>query len=339
MHYFTKTFLTLITFLSIVFTFTFSIDPYNKLGINPWSLNFKGVFDYRTNKFHYLEQYSYKYQAYILGSSRAMQLQPNILIEKLNLKTYSYTVFTAMPEDYLAMTRQLVKFRPKLIWIQLDFYGFNSSFPPPKSFFNSPLSKLTNQNSSKNHFNIPVEYFSIHAFKDAIKVLKKNLKNEVPEKSPITGEGLRTNSNSKEVPLLKEYWNHEYENFHLSQQRFDDIKTIKKLCHENNITLLTSLSPMHIKHYQKVRQNHQLYKEYETFKEKIKEIFPNTIDYNTVQVRALTSGEYWMDSVHMSTKLGRLITYDFISKTHTLGKSLTIPNSTTNGREERVIQP
>lgn len=319
MHYFLKLF-----FAFTVTTFFFAsiivlVDPYDKLGYDLLHLKIKGVFDNRTNKFRDLENHPGKYQAFILGSSRAMQLQPQIVEKATGYRTFNYSVFTANPEDYLAITRFIISTQknPKLIWLHLDFYGLNKNMLTVQKLTNSPLKEyLTNNVSttkeSRLHYFI-TKYYSFDALRDSYIVLEKNIKKETKKHYKEDGENYPVYQKESTFKILDEYWEKEYLHYKISEKRVEMLRSIKKLCQENHIKLLVSLSPVSYPHWQKLQDSPLLMQQVSVVKQTLHTIFGNYNDFFSDNVKNVSESKYWMDSVHPATVLGELITQTMFS--------------------------
>ncbi len=320
MKYFTKLFLTVILVTSILGVILYIIDPYDKFSHNYLHLKAKGVFDNRTNKFLYLKANKNIYEAFILGSSRGMQLQPKIVQKYTGYKTFNYSVFTANPQDYLAMTRYIIQTqKPKLIWIHLDFFALNKNMPTEPELFKSPLKQyVNNKNSSVSQSDSSFIYFATHyysynAFWDAYIVVDNNIKGKIEKHFSQDGVNFPAIQTKKTYPLLYSYWDHEYKNYTISAQRLEMLKEIKHLCEENHIKLLISLSPVSYLHWQKIKTDPQLYAQIPRVKKELCSIFGGFEDFFNDKTENYSDAKFWIDSVHPSTLMGEQITNDMFS--------------------------
>lgn len=321
MKYFAKLFFTVILLTSILGVTLYIIDPYDKFSHNYLHLKTKGVFDNRTNKFLYLKTHQNIYEAFILGSSRGMQLQPKIMQKYTGYKTFNYSVYTANPQDYLAMTRYIVQTqKPKLIWIHLDFFAFNKNMPTEPKLFKSPLKlyishKTTPSSQADSSFiYFATHYYSYNAFWDAYIVVNKNLKGKIEKHFSQDGVNFPAVQTKKTYPLLNGYWDMEYKNYTISTERLKMLKEIKKLCEEHHIKLLISLSPVSYPHWQKIKNDPQLYAQIFKVKKDLCNIFGGFEDFFNENVKNYSTANFWMDSVHPSTLLGEQITTDMFAK-------------------------
>jgi hypothetical protein len=86
----------------------------------------------RATKAELLKQAAVKPQALVLGSSRAMKIQPGLVEELTGLPTFNATVEGAMTEDDYVMLRYAVEragARPKLLLIGVDVESFHNARP------------------------------------------------------------------------------------------------------------------------------------------------------------------------------------------------------------------
>src|SRR4051812_28479362 len=116
-------------FFGATYGFVVAVDPYNKLGVNPFGFVSKAVGFSRENKFNQIEHTPKKYDVFLLGSSAAHRYETKEINRLTGLKSYNYAVQSTTPEDYLAITRHILsKQTPKMIIISLDFYGLNKHY-------------------------------------------------------------------------------------------------------------------------------------------------------------------------------------------------------------------
>ena len=245
-----------------------------------------------------------------------MQIQSSIVEKETGYKTFNYAVYTATPEDYLAMTRHIIKTQnPKLIILHIDFYSLNESLQPTNQFFESPLFKYLNTSDQKksNFFFFPKSYLSFIALKDSIKIIEKNIKNK--EKSVYLADGVSypQYQKNKDYKLLDEYWQNEYKNFKISHNRLSYLQEIQNLCQENRIKLYVSLSPVSYNHYLKIQSATILKQGERSIKMELCKIFPSYVDFFNKNIKEYSTSRYWMDSVHPSTIMATLLTYDIMS--------------------------
>lgn len=312
MTYFRKLFILTFILITIPILFIFLVDPYSLTKMNLLKFKEKGIFDYRTNKFYKIETVK-GYEAFIIGSSRATQLQPAIIKKTTGYATFNYSVLTGMPEDYLAITRHIIaKQHPQLIWLHLDFFALNKNMPVSSELYNSPLyNYLQKSNTVGNEKATSLKiYFSYSALKDAFLVVKKNMHNKIEIHMRETGESLpNTNTLSPNVKLLESYWEHEYKNYAISEDRINDLKMIKQICEKNHIKLYVSLSPVHSSHFDKIQQTENLVHQIPLVKKELTQIFGCYHDFFNAEAHPyLSESSYWQDSVHPTTPLGKKIT-------------------------------
>lgn len=305
-----------ISSLAIIGLFNYIIDPYVKIGHNILHLKVQGVYDHRRNKFLYLDTQSNQmhYKAFILGSSRAMQLQPSIVEKATGYKTFNYSVYTATPEDYLSMTKHIIaKQDPKLIILHLDFYAFNKFMQPVPEFYNSPMFQyFTNVHQKHNYLYFPKSYLSSTALQDSFKVVDKNFHYKGEKLYPNNGANTPEYHNHDNYKLLTEYWDKEYKDFTISNERITYLKEIKRLCDLHNIKLLVSLSPVAYKHYKKIQTDKSLKQNIQPVKDELCKIFGQYIDFFTDSTIKFKDPKLWRDSVHPGTILGNILTKDII---------------------------
>lgn len=312
MKYILKLFITLLATTLLFASFIYIVDPYDKLNNNILNLKIKGVFDYRTNKFRDIDKNVNKYEAFILGSSRAMQLQPSIVEDHTGYKTYNYSAYTANAQDYLAMTKHILRTqKPKLIWIHLDFYSFNSNMKTMHELFSSPLNNYINEevvqkDSSKLDYFL-TKYYSFEALRDTFIIVKKNITSTAQKHYKENGENYSVFQQASNYKLLEEYWDKEYKNYTIDSNRLSMLKEIKKLSEQNNIELLISLSPLSYSHFSKLQNDENLNAKVLQVKKELCSIFGSYRDFLNDDIKLYSQPSYWIDSVHPSTNMGKLL--------------------------------
>lgn len=157
-----------------------------------------------------------------MGSSAAHRYRTKDVEEITGLKTFNYALQHTTPEDYLAITRHIFKKqKPKLIFLQMDFYALNKNFKVDPRLYNSPLKKYL-KSDQNNYFDskaISNTYLTLDALRDSVRVIGVNLfskprhiylehgdypkeKQKVQEKVPLSqaGQGMEsTNLTKKEL--------------------------------------------------------------------------------------------------------------------------------------------
>lgn len=321
MKYFKKVFLFSILLYVSFYVFNISVDPYDKFNINYWNLKTKAVSSYRDNKFYQIDATQKKYDLFIIGSSRVQRFDPEYIESITGLKTFNYGVNNSKPEDLLAITRHIIdKQKPKYIFLQMDFYNLNENIPTDKRLENSPLKDYLSSTFSKDNeklfFYYEKSYTTFESIKDSVKVIFKNYIGNPEITHKNNGMFVRKEL-SEDIKLAEAYFKNEYKEYTFSQNRVLYFKEIRKLCKDNNIELIVSISPINEEHYNKIKDIPSLFARLIEFKQYAVDIFGKVYDFNN-PCAFKYQYPYWNDSVHPSEELSKEMT-DIIFK-HDINK-------------------
>ena len=140
-------------------------------------------------------------------------------------------------------------------------------------------------------------------------------------KNKIGNTGIRKKTNPKTIENIKKkeinlaiaYFQNEYKNYTIDTTRLSYLKKIKKICKENNIKLIISISPMNEEHLLKLVADDKLYIYFIEFKKILVESFLQVHDFNNLTAFKFKNS-YWSDSVHPSKELANLMVEKIFSK-------------------------
>ncbi len=319
MRYIKKTILFTLFLTLSLYLLVLSFDVYDEVGINPWGLTFKGVSNARDNKFSHINSGRYQYKMFVLGSSRVLRFDPNLIEKLTGLKTYNYGLENANVEELLAVTKHIISTqKPKEILLMLDFYMLNNYIGTDKRFLKSRLypflgKKVEKKNFELKNFLIYPSYFTLKAIYDTFKVISLNIREEIPEIYLANGQHVKEHAVNK-PRLAIEYFSNQYKNYHISKKRVEYLKTIKRICDKNHIKLIVALSPMKENHLAKVLQNNNLKENFLKFKKITLKIFGKIYDFNNFSVKKYKENKYWYDSVHPTEILSNIMVNNIFSK-------------------------
>jgi hypothetical protein len=291
---------------TLLLGFIYSIDPYDKYGINVFGFETKAVAMARENKFNMVEHSKKNYEAFVIGSSSAHRLHTSDVERLTGLKTFNYAVQHTTPEDYLAITRHiLTRYRPKLILFQMDLYGLNEHFKTDTRFYSSPLKaylKMNQEEKSKKDL-FDSDYFTLAALSDSFKVIWVNLAGKAKhlyledgnyhKEKPVTGKILVTQFS--------------YENYKLSPHRVDLLKEMKKICDQKKVKLVVWTAPYAREHMERIEKNIQLKGTLSLFKQTLIDIFGDLYDFTNLGVTPYNNHTYFRDSSHPTRELFKII--------------------------------
>ncbi|HXH74627.1 MAG TPA: hypothetical protein VNJ08_06655 [Bacteriovoracaceae bacterium] len=306
MHFIRIFFLTSALITALLLGFIYSIDPYDKYGINVFRFETKAVAMARENKFNMVDHAKKNYEAFVIGSSAAHRLHTDDVEALTGFKTFNYAVQHTTPEDYLAITRHiLARAKPKLILFQMDLYGLNENFKTDTRFYTSPLKAyLDNKNQGKPENSwFDSDYFTIGAINDSFKVIWVNVTGTV--KHLYLDDGNYQKEKPYTGPLLVTQYS--YENYKLSDKRIQLLTEMKRLCDEKSVRLLVWTAPYSLEHIQRIMSDEKVSHALKEFKDVLVEIFGEIYDFTNTDVAKFNSVTYFRDSSHPERELFKVI--------------------------------
>jgi hypothetical protein len=296
-----------------------SVDPYDKLGVNPWGFRTKAVAQSRENKFMMLEQAKVPYEAFLLGSSAAHRFPMQTLRELSGLHSFNYSAQHTNPEDYLAILRHILdKQRPRLLLLQVDFSELNRNYQTSNQLFSSPLQKYLRKRPAPASY-LADSYLTLEALGDALRVIYVNnwgkaLHNNYVEHGDYIHEPL------VDKPVVVSQAG--YEGWELSEERLSQLREIKDMCEANNIRLIVFTAPLAYEHYRiaAAHPGHQL------FLRSLVEIFGSVWNFQHESIRDFSTYREFQDSNHMTRDFSAtLLTRMLGGRPEGLGELLTQP--------------
>lgn len=304
---FTKTFfITTFILLSLALGFIYSIDPYDKYGINVFGFETKAVAMARENKFNMLEHTKKKYDAFIIGSSSAHRLHTDDVEKYTGLKTFNYSVQQTTPEDYLAITRHILsRQNPKMIMLQMDFYTLNKNFDTDTRFFTSPLYPYLSNKSSNKPVSplIDSDYVTLKALSDSFKVIWVNLFGEARHLYLENGNYHIEKPYHGPVKLNQ----FQYFDYQFDEKRIGLLKEIKKLCLDKNIKLIVWTTPYAFVHLDHMKDESGLVEKHKEFKKILVNVFGEVYDFSNKSIEAYSTDQYYRDSTHPTREMFQLM--------------------------------
>jgi len=293
------------------YLFVLSVDPYDKYGFNFWNLKTKAVNSHRDNKFHQINNTKKHYNLFIIGSSRVQAFDPDILEKEIHLKTFNYGVNNSKPEDLLAITKHIIaKQKPKIIFLQTDFYNLNKHIPMDGRLNSSPLKAylegtVTKNINNKKFYYFEKTYITLSSLKDSIKLVYKNKLGHVEITHKKNGMKLGYKP-VRDPELAETYFKNEYKTYEFDSNRINYFKKLKHICDSNNIELIVSISPMNKDHFLKLVSDKYLLEKLLAFKRIVVNIFGTVHDFNNISTFNYNY-PYWSNSVHPSIELPKLM--------------------------------
>lgn len=312
MSYTIKTLIFSAILVFITYIFVLSVDPYDKEGIDYWNIGTKAVSSAREYKFTHLDSGRNNYKAFIIGSSRVLRMDPELIEKYTGLSAYNYGVENANAEDLLAEVMHVVdKQKPEMIVLFLDFYMMNGYTGTDKRLVQSRLSKYLDKKSTveKDDFKLPyfhTAYLTMRALKDSFNLLLFSDENKGDDIYLKNGQHIKEEP-EEEPKLAIEYFSNQYNSYRKDEVRLEMFGKIKTLCQKNNVKLIVGQTPMNTGHLKKVLEDPKLREMFKTYKRELVKIFGEFYDFNNFSVSAYVEKKYWYDSVHPSENLTKIM--------------------------------
>ena len=304
---FTIIFLTIFIVLNfIIFSINFLIDPFgdNNLLIEE---RYKPVVNERSQKYTYIfhkKNYT-KYNSYILGSSRVMNINPKFLKQYGNI--YNFGIHVGNNAEKLFLLKELIKYKApvKSIYLGIDFFNFNSS--------------MRQHFLDETHFKDSTfqNYLSFSMFKVSLKTITYKLK-QTPQTYLANNGTLIYYQKEHEIQqdnydfsnehlkkLSKDYLVNNFiqNNFILDTKVFDILKEIKKLCQEHNIKLYIFITPINNTLKKEFEKHTTISKKILFIKYKLINIFNIIYDFSLKDEENKKNKNFY-DIVHYRESLG-----------------------------------
>ena len=290
-------FLTTIILTSALLGFIFAVDPYDKYGNNPFALKTKAVAMARENKFNMIEYGKKQYGLILLGSSSAHRFHTDDLKAYTGLTSFNYAVQHTTPEDYLAVTRHILKKqKPKMLMLQMDFYALNKNFPTDTRFYTSPLKPylVGNVQAEPDQAWLDQDYFTLGAISDSFKVIWINFFGKVRHLYLEDGNYQKEKPFSGPIQVTQ----FAYKDYETDSVREGYLREIKKLCDENSIKLVVWTTPYSLEHFNMIRTNKEINAAYERYVASLESIFGKVVDFADYTEQKFNSDQYYFDSSH-----------------------------------------
>lgn len=289
-----------ILFLGLLTGLVVSVDPYDKLGNNPWNFATKAVAQSRENKFILLENAKTSYEAFILGSSAAHRFPTRVVKELTGLETFNYAAQHTTPEDYLAMLRHiLTKAKPKLIFLQIGFVELDENYATDNRLYNSSLKQyLRGVNRPDTLFDN--NYFTLDAIRDSLRVIYvNNWGKALHSKYLEHGDYVYEKPKDEGVKLQQS----SYGDWNLSRERVEILKEIKILCEQNNIRLIVFTAPLSFEHF-KIATSHP---KHSLYLKTLADTFGEVWNFHTEAIKKYSSYQEFHNSTHMTHDFSEIL--------------------------------
>jgi hypothetical protein len=300
MHFFIKFSVFSSLLFSLLMGVIVSVDPYDKLGFNPWKFKTKAVAQSRENKFLKLESSNKDYKVFVLGSSAAHRYPMKKIRELTGLEAFNYSAQHTNPEDYLAIVRHVLeKWRPELIFLQVDFGELNKNYETSNQLYTSPLAKYLKQQKKNDSF-FDHDYLTLAALGDALRVVYVNKWGKALHDNYLE-DGDYIDEKVVEGPVALAQSS--YSDWELSQERLGYLAEIKQLCDQHKIRLIVFTAPLAYEHYKvaTAHPGHQL------FIQSVLGIFQELWNFNHESIKDYSSYRHFQDSTHARREFSSLL--------------------------------
>lgn len=290
----------------------YTIDPYGFYHYSGKSYNYQKSTTSDPYQFKTYQSKKYQTEAVVLGTSRAMRLDPPLIKSLTGESTYNLGLPAANPYIDLKYLEYVIKVDKNLhtVFLGLDFEVFDKDYANQASFDEQRLS------SSFYNQDIFATLLSEQTLKDSRKVLIDNLsKASNFTEHRYLGDGSFDETLVYPPNINEATLQHFPTTFHLLSDNMLYIKKIKELCEQNSLNLYIYISPVHAILLETFWQNH-LWNDYEEWKRKLVDITPvwDFSGYHEISTSSLNHGEYYNDLSHFSKKTGNLMLYRMLNK-------------------------
>ncbi|MHA6483022.1 hypothetical protein ACX1C1_14080 [Paenibacillus sp. strain BS8-2] len=295
--------------ITLLATITYFVDPYGLYHYSRINYNKNRHLNSDPYMFKTYHVKWYQPEAIVLGTSRAMRLDPVTIKSLTGQEAYNLGLPAATTEimyHYLKHSISVNK-QIKTVYVGLDFEVFESGY--------------------LNHANYKEERLTSMYFKDYIATLSS--KNALVDSYNVVKDNIYHTNRYTENRYLSDgsfdetfvysLGNDEATidmlpiSFELSNTSMMYIKKIKEICEQNRISLYVYISPVHAKILEFFWE-HGLWEEYESWKKQLTEIIPiwDFSGFNEISTSAFNKGEFYNDLSHFSKKVGNFILYKML---------------------------
>lgn len=298
--------------LFTVAAINYVIDPYGIYHFSGHSYNYNKIIDsdpYRSKAFQVKK---YQPEAIVLGTSRAMRLNPPSIESLTGENAYNIGLSAATPYidfKYLEYAIKVDK-NLKTVYLGLDFEVFEKNYLPHANYDEQ---RLTSFLYTQDLF---ATLLSESALKDSRKVVMDNINNTSNyTEHRYLGDGsfdetlvYPPNTNESTLHVMPA-------SFQLSSDSMLYIEKMKELCEQNDLSLYIYISPVHAIILETFWQNN-LWNEYENWKRQLVDIAPvwDFSGYHEISMSSLKKEGSYNDLSHFSKKMGDLMLYRMLNK-------------------------
>jgi hypothetical protein len=297
--------------LSLITAINYTIDPYGVYRSTRQVYSANKHVDSDPYLFKAFKVKKYQPEAIVLGTSRAMRLDPKLIESLTGDTTFNIGLSAATPYimfNYLEYAIKVDK-NLKSVFLGLDYEVFEASYLTHASF---------NKERLQSFFYIQDIFSTLlskKAIKDSISVVSENLSNnKVMTENRYLSDGsfdeafvYHPDNNISTLNVMPT-------KYQISNDSFHYIKMIRDLCEQNNLDLYVYISPVHAILLESFWQIDE-WSSYEEWKKQLLDIIPvwDFSGYHEISMSSLKSGEYYNDLSHFSKKTGGYILHQMLS--------------------------
>ncbi|RTE08146.1 hypothetical protein [Paenibacillus whitsoniae] len=298
--------------LVVIAVFNFCVDPYGYYRFST------GMFNYQKSKFS--DPYQFKaYQlkeddpeAIVLGTSRAMRLNPPRIRALSGETAYNLGLSGSSPYIELKYLEYAIKVDKNLktVYLGLDFEVFDKKYLNHASFDERRLrSSFYLQDMFLTLLSSTTMKESLHVLQDNIRRTTQYTENRyLPDGSFDETLNFPKDNNRSTLQMIST-------TFSLSTASMDDINKVREICDQNHLKLYVYISPVHAILLETFWQSN-LWGEYENWKRKLVEIMPvwDFSGYHEISMSSLQNHENYNNLSHFSKKVGDFILFRMLNK-------------------------
>ncbi len=261
------------------------------------------------------------FDAIMLGTSRIGVMDPNVVNQYLNTKTFNleYPGSNAQIQNKFFKYAHHFNKDIKYLIYGIDFMAFNKNRTTKNDFveFYDLETKIENKEKISN-FEL---YFNIDTFISSAKLTVKNIfGKQKTEAQYLSTNGMRDYINNIEElkngtfdldkkikQSIQGYFRENdaiYKNYEFSYEFFNYFKDILKFCEDNNIKVFVYIPPMYSDHFDAIAEA-GYFDEFELFKRELVKV-TNFIDFTGHNTISTNKDNYW-DSSHLRKELTQTV--------------------------------
>ncbi|WP_419875837.1 hypothetical protein [Candidatus Pristimantibacillus sp. PTI5] len=298
--------------LIIIAVANYVIDPYGFYHYAGKSYNYQKSTERDPYQFKTYQGKRYQPETLVMGTSRAMRLDPPFIESLTGESTYNLGLPAATSYINFKYLEYMLKVDKSLktVFLGLDFEIFNEQYVNQANFDEKRLKSIF---YLQDYF---ATLLSEKTMKDSRKVLLENLnKTTVFTESRYLGDGSFDETLVYPPDINQNTLHAIPTDFQLTQDSMLYIEKIKELCEQNGIQLHLYISPVHAILLETFWQN-SMWADFEDWKRQLVAIAPlwDFSGYHEISTSSLRQSENYNDLSHFSKKIGRLMLYRMLNK-------------------------